>query len=246
MKVQESMIIKLRKSNRWRESRTDKSGTSDSLMYNGGMNKYCTFYIVRHGETVWNVQGRLQGHKNSPLTERGLKQATNVGKKLKNIDFDVVFSSDLLRTKRTAELIVLEKKMAINTTTLLRERSFGKFEGKNGTAVFRGELKKDLATFLKLSDEQKKKFKYPTTESDEEVVSRYLTFLRETAVAYPGKKVLVVSHGGAMKALLIHLGFGTYDELTNKSVANTSYIELESDGVDFFIKDTVGIHKFPA
>jgi broad specificity phosphatase PhoE len=54
---------------------------------------------------------------------------------------------------------------------------------------------------------------------------------------------LAVSHGGAMRALLMHLGYATFDELRGRSVENTAYIKLDSDGIDFFVKETKGINK---
>ena len=203
---------------------------------------YCIFYIVRHGETKWNVEGKLQGHADSALTEKGITQAKILGEKLKNTRFDLAFSSDSLRAYKTAEIIALEHKIAVKTTQLLRERSFGKWEGKN-YSVFSNELKHLVDKFLSMSDEKKKSFKYPDMESDEEIVARFITFLRETAVAYPGKRILVVTHGAMMRILLIHLGLGTYEEIPPNAVDNGAYMQLQSDGVEFFIRETEGINK---
>lgn len=93
---------------------------------------YATFYIVRHGETEWNAQGLMQGHLDSPLTSTGEEQARELAQTLLAIHFDHVFSSDLLRARRTAELLVIDRKFALNTTQLLRERTFGKYEGMRG------------------------------------------------------------------------------------------------------------------
>ena len=71
--------------------------------------KYCTIYFARHGETSWNVKKMIQGIKDIPLNKKGEEQAMMIGEKLKNIKFDAVFSSDLIRAKRTAEIILLEK-----------------------------------------------------------------------------------------------------------------------------------------
>lgn len=86
---------------------------------------YCTFYIVRHGETEWNVKGLVQGHTDIPLTKKGKRQARQLAKKLSRINFNAVFSSDLLRAKQTAQLIALEKKIAVKTTQALREETDG-------------------------------------------------------------------------------------------------------------------------
>lgn len=203
---------------------------------------YCTFYIVRHGETQWNVKELLQGHSDVPLNKKGEWQARELTKQFKNIHFAVAFSSDLLRAKRTAEIIALEKKIAVKTTKALRERWFGRFEGVKWRE--HQEFSHLFDNFLKLSYQQRfKKKPYKDTESDEELMVRFINFLREVAVGYPGKNVLVVTHGAVMKTFLIHLGFADEKQLRPGSVGNTAYIKALSDGVDFFIKETFGVEK---
>src|SRR5258706_14102789 len=93
-------------------------------------NNLTTFYIVRHGETDWNAERRLQGHSDIPLNENGELQAKNLADELQDITFDLAFSSDLLRAKRTAEIIALEHKLEVQTTKLIREKNYGSLEGK--------------------------------------------------------------------------------------------------------------------
>ncbi len=203
--------------------------------------QYCTIYIVRHGETIANVDKVLQGQSDYPLTAEGIAQTKKVAQKLKNIHFDEAFSSDLLRSKKTAEAIALEHKLIVKTNKLLRERSFGRLEGEK-YEVYGRELKEMILQYETLSEREKFSFKFaPDIESDEEIVSRFITFLREVSLAYLGKTILIVSHGGMMRSLLIHLGYGTYENLAPGAVANLGYFVLESDGVDFFIKKTEGI-----
>lgn len=206
-------------------------------------NNLATIYIVRHGRTSWNVEGRVQGHSDIPLNEEGEEQARKLGEELRHIDFDEAFSSDLLRAKRTAELILLEKKLAVKTTQALREQTYGKFEGRIAKELD-VELKRLFDDFKKLSKEElMSRREDPTMETHGEVVSRFITFLREIAVTYPGKKILVATHGGVMRYFLIHLGYGDYVSMPPRSVRNTAYVIVESDGIDFFIKQTSGIHK---
>lgn len=206
-------------------------------------NHYCTFYIVRHGETKANQEGVLQGQSDSPLTEEGIFQAKKAAKKLKKVHFDEAFSSDLLRAKRTAEVISQEHKLIVKTAKLIRERAFGKFEGKK-YEEFGDELREAFLKFESLVGRQKFRFKLsPEVESDEEIVVRFITFLREISLAYAGKTILVVSHGGMMRALLIHLGFGTYETLPPGAIQNLGYIKLESDGVDFFYQRDRGNNR---
>lgn len=197
----------------------------------------CTIYIVRHGETEWNVAKRIQGHTDSPLTDVGIKQAKEVGELLRDVQFDAIFSSDSLRAKRTAEIMQLERKLAVVTTEILRERYFGTFEGKHVDTI-----KEFDEIFDSLDEAEKASYTFsPDMESDNDVTQRFLMFLREIAVRYAGKTLLVVTHGGVLRSFLIRIGFGTYDELPWGTIKNTAYIKLETDGIDFFVKDTHGI-----
>ncbi len=194
---------------------------------------YCKIYIVRHGQTDWNIQKKTQGHTNTPLNKAGKIQAGELAKNLRGINFDKIFSSDLLRANQTAEIIALEKKIAVEITELLRERRYGHFEGKNAEALKDFDLMRAA-----LSKEERFKFKpYKDVESDEEVVNRMIRFIREISIIYIGKTILFVTHGGIMRAFLNHLGM----DLPNGSIGNGAYAEILSDGVDILLKETQGI-----
>lgn len=195
------------------------------------MQKYCTIYLVRHGETEWNNKKIVQGHSDIPLNQNGIIQSEQLGKKLKKINFAAVFSSDLIRAKRTAEIIILEKKLAVVTTKVLRERLFGRFEG-----ILMNEIRKILGGFILLSKEKQKKFKFNDVENDEQLMNRFIPFIREVAVAFQGKNVLVVSHGGLIRTFLKHIGF-KMPKPSEKTMKNAGYLILESDGVEFFIRE---------
>lgn len=171
------------------------------------------------------------------LTENGVSQAENLRKKLKDIRFDAVFSSDLLRAKRTAEIVTLERNLAITTSQFLREKTYGPYEGKH-YKEFEAEYAKLWKEYTKLGKSDKFSFKmHEEIESDEEAITRYMQFLREIAVSHAGKTVLVVSHGGVMKVLLIHLGYATYEAMPSGSVGNCGFIKLEADGSEFQVKE---------
>lgn len=198
-------------------------------------NNNCTIYLVRHGKTNWNKQGLIQGHTDIPLNIEGEKEVEELAKELNSVKFDKAFSSDLLRARKTAEIIAAEHKLVVETTKALRERYFAHLEGKPA------ELLKEISKTISELEESKR-FSYkshPLVESDEELMSRFLTFLREIAISNPGKNILVVTHGGVIRIFLILLGFLTHE--SNVRIGNLSYLKLESDGVDFFIKETKGI-----
>ena len=210
-----------------------------------------TIYLVRHGESESNVNHEKDiafhsqwGEQEAPLTKIGREQAKKRALELEKITFDAVFSSDLTRAKQTAEIIKLNRQLAIQTTQLIRERSYLKyleaFHGKTSE-----ERKSEMRLALSTLDE-KGKMRYkpgPDVESPEESVARMITFLREIAVAYTGKNVLVINHGNNIKSLLNHLGYATFDEMAGDAIVNTGYVVIQSDGVDFFVKETHGITK---
>lgn len=206
-----------------------------------------TFYIVRHGESEGNVKRNLgrddQDHqdKGSDLTALGEQQAKEFADKVKHLHFAAIYSSDFLRAERTAKVVALERQLAVETTAVLRERSYGKDQKRAE------EIKKEIKEAVKnLTDEEKLTYKHaPDIESLDEVATRLLTFMRELSVAYGGKNILIVSHGNAIRSLLMKLGYAKYDELPGggKAIANTGYVVVQSDGVDFFVKETHGITK---
>ncbi len=201
---------------------------------------YCTFYIVRHGETQLNIEGLVQGHSiDSPLTDEGIKQLKEVALELVKIKFDKVYSSDLLRAVRSAEIISLEHKLAIHTSKLLRERKYGKYEGKPSEL-----LKKFNKLFDLMTEEERVSHKVDKdAESDEELVTRFITFLREAAITYSQKQILVVSHGGIMRVFLQHIGFWPHKHFSISRISNAGYFKLLSDGIDFFVEETKGIKR---
>lgn len=201
--------------------------------------RFCTLYLVRHGQTDWNAMQKVQGHSDIALNSEGENQAKSLGKQLGHISFDAVFSSDLVRAKKTAELALLEKNIVVQTTEVLRERFMGELEGAHRDEFLRLErLRGDLTKEQRLVHRL-----VPSMESEEEVIARVITYLREIAVAYSGKTVLMVSHGAVMRILLYHLGF--FDQQHPiKTIENTAYIKMRSDGVDFFVDETKGIERY--
>lgn len=194
------------------------------------MNKnYCTIYLTRHGETEWNEKKLIQGHTDIPLNEKGKKQAKLLGKQLKDIDFDVVFSSDLLRAANSAEIIFKEKDMDVIKIKALRERFFGRFEGKS-----LGEMRKAFGEVMLVTKEKQKKLKIYDVENDEEIIARLIPFMKKTAKQYIGKKILMVTHGGLLRAFLSYVNFEV-PEYSDRPMKNTGYLIIESDGDKFEI-----------
>lgn len=202
------------------------------------MNTLTKLYIVRHAESEANVKKTLGATAEVNITELGKEQASHLAQKLKHIHFDAIFSSDLVRAKQTAEILAMERDFAVKTATVLRERHYGRMDGKTEDEI-KEELKDLYDAYQRLPNEEKYRSKFvDDMETAEEAMQRFITYLREIAIAYEGKTILVVSHTSLMRSFLVHLGFSTHNEIKRFPVKNTGYILVESDGVDFFLRDT--------
>lgn len=196
-----------------------------------------TFYLVRHGETDWNKKKLIQGQKDITLNDNGLEEAKNTAQKFKAVLLDLAFSSDLIRAKKTAEIIALEHQLKVLATDKLRERRFGSLEGQPYDLLARHDK-----VMRAIEESERKKLRpAPDAESDEEFIFRVSTFLRDTAIANPGKNILAATHSGVLRILILHLGFMTYEEFDTMRFINGGYMELESDGIDFTIKQMHGL-----
>jgi broad specificity phosphatase PhoE len=195
----------------------------------------CTLYLVRHGQTQWNVDRIIQGHSNIPLNEEGKRQTHEQRENLKHIAFSKVYSSDLIRAHKTAEILNSDRKLDHQTSNTLRERNFGLYEG---TSM---EQHRFRLWDLLAHHRDHPHIKESHVESDEQMVMRALPFLREVSTKNKGQNVLIVTHGGLMRTLLIHLGYAEVDDFPPNAIKNLAYIKIECDGKNFVINETSGI-----
>lgn len=204
-------------------------------------NIYCTIYLVRHGESEANA-ANIRG-TDTPLTKKGREQAVDFAKKFKIGYFDAIFSSPLSRAKETAEIIAMEHKLTIATKEALKERHSGILEGKKYEDI--QEIIKKYNALRENLPYEKSKNVSPAEgfETDEQLMSRFIVALREIAIAYPNKSVLVTNHWGAMRTFLVQLGYKTYNELMQYTFKNTAHIKLKTDGIDFFVEEVNGLEK---
>jgi broad specificity phosphatase PhoE len=149
------------------------------------------FLLVRHGESTYNAEGRIQGQEDAPLSERGRWQAERIAERLRGYQFDACYASDLSRAADTARAIMRNHPETLfEFTTLLREIRFGVFEGKIAP-----EIAEAYPDEYALWMENRRGFTPPGAESIQQLhdrAGRALAWLREQ-----GKEtVLVVAHGG--------------------------------------------------
>ena len=160
------------------------------------MHGSATLFLVRHGETDWNAAGRWQGQTDVPLNPRGREQAREVAARLRGAGLAAVVSSDLLRARSTAEIVAAELGLTVNhLDAALRERRFGCFEGLTREEVA-ARFPEAWARYVADPGPAP-----PGGESREELLGRLLPAIASAAARLPGP-LLVVLHGGAMRALL--------------------------------------------
>jgi 2,3-bisphosphoglycerate-dependent phosphoglycerate mutase len=138
-----------------------------------------TLLLVRHGETDWNADGRLQGHTDRPLSDYGRQQAQQLAEELEGAEIAAIYSSDLARARETAEIVGERLALPVGLDPDLREKDWGTWEGLTS-------VERDRVEFV--------------GESTAAHQERMLRALERIAERHPGNgRVLVVTHGGSMR-----------------------------------------------
>jgi broad specificity phosphatase PhoE len=158
-------------------------------------------YIVRHGETVWNVAGKTQGTQDIPLSDKGREQAKKLARRLKYEPVEKIYCSDLHRAYETADIIGNEIDKSPHTTPLLREVCFGNWEGhtiEDIDRIFPGQLSLWYNNPL---------FCAPEGESIHGVHGRVKRFIAELTLSTIGdiQGIIIVSHALVSKVLILEL-----------------------------------------
>ncbi len=167
-------------------------------------------YLVRHGETDWNRQHRIQGSTDIPLNETGREQARRAGALLSRRSWDAIVASPLSRAVETASIIAAELGLPLPTTDdQLVERNYGEAEGLDFEEMQR-----------RFPDDTP----VPGREKRSAVAARALEALMRIAHAHPDEAVLVVAHGGLIRAVLRRVDpEGEHGMITNGSVHSFRY-----------------------
>lgn len=165
-------------------------------------------YLIRHGQTDWNLQGRFQGREDIPLNENGIRQAEQCGMALRGETYDAIISSPLLRAKKTAEIIakyVLLKDVITEQDLIERD-----FSGVSG-----------------LTPQEREVFyaagKLDRKEPMDQVYRRMISVIHKYYQIYPEGKIIMVSHGASINSVisnLINRGSGTGKVLLKNTCIN--------------------------
>ncbi len=175
-------------------------------------------YLVRHGQTDWNLHQRVQGETNVPLNKTGLMQARDLRRQTQSLDFELCYASPLLRAAQTA-LTIVDGRSEIIYDSRLKERSFGRLEG---TYLPKWELIKPDIFDRNINT---------NVQGIEPILSldaRTSDFLREVYQKHdPEAKILVVAHAGSLKSLLASLMDWNTPEFRTFKIAQGQVYELE-------------------
>ena len=182
-------------------------------------------YLVRHGETDWNREKRIQGSTDIPLNETGREQAAATGALLATRQWDVIVSSPLVRARETAEIIAdVAGRPLPHTLEALVERRYGEAEG---------------LTYSQVEERFPNDAEVPGRESRDTVAQRVIPALISMAEQHRERSIVVVSHGGVIRALLLHATTGQQgdaswiDPIRNGSVHSFAHTDGTLDLIAF-------------
>ena len=154
-------------------------------------------WLIRHGQTDWNVEGRFQGSADVPLNNNGCAQAKRLADKVNGHTFAAVYSSHLKRANKTAQVLADALNLSVIVDDRLREISQGEWEG-----ILFTDIKEQYPNEIVERKTNPQQFRPPGGETVEEVAQRVLQAVNEIAEKYSGKRVLIVSHGLALSTLI--------------------------------------------
>ncbi len=173
-------------------------------------------YIVRHGQTEWNKNGIIQGHSDVPLNEQGIKDAKVIKEKLKDVNFDIVFSSPLKRAYQTAQIITSNE---IKVDERLIERYNGVYDGKHKDEIFKS------INFS--NDEECSKY---NIELEKDIKHRLTDFLTTIKQEVSNKDILIVAHAGVILNIRIIIeGMPKSGNIKEFKLKNCEYIVYNNE-----------------
>ena len=177
--------------------------------------------LIRHGETEWNSQHRMQGHSNSDLSSVGQAQIQALGQWMKNVHFDHIYSSDSLRAKHTAEAITQFSGHKLKIDLRLREKNLGVFEGLTSE-----EARERHPEVFRLFKTAGSKYVIDEGESTQQLQDRALEIVDEIRIKHPEERVLLVTHGGFIRVVMKHSLGLSLETPTRFLIRNTGVFRL--------------------
>ena len=178
-------------------------------------------YIVRHGETEWNVIKRFQGQLNTPLTEKGMEKLKETGKNLENVLFEEVYTSELERTVNSAEIILNEnrgyknKKMELKKLAELNEVYFGVWQGLKYEEVFLKYPEEANNYFYNVKNYKAENVK---AENLKDTLARFLRGINKILDSHKSGNILVVTHGTVFEMFINYVGNSSIFDIDERTL----------------------------
>jgi broad specificity phosphatase PhoE len=179
--------------------------------------------LIRHGQTTWNAERRLQGQQDAPLSPQGLSQAEAVAKRLASVSLDAIVTSDLMRACHTAETINRFHCLPLFGRSDLREVNLGQWEGRTVTELEKDASEADLLAKWRTDSVANRP---PGGERLEELQTRVINALEQIVQQHPRDRVAVVSHGGVIKAAVSWVLGLPLDHQRRFEINNTSITKV--------------------
>ena len=179
-------------------------------------------YLIRHAEAEGNIYRRMHGQYNSRVTQNGLRQIEALRRRFEGVKVDAVYSSDLFRTRKTAEAIYLAKNLPLHTDPRFREVNVGAWEN-----VPFGELARRWPEALECFSRDPERWSVPGAEHYDAYSARFEAGLRAAAEAHPGETVAVFTHGCVLSGGL-HRMIGLPHNAARADNASVSLLEYEN------------------
>ena len=176
------------------------------------------FTVIRHGQTAANLSGRLQGHSNTELDALGIQQAQCAAERLRGEAFDHIFSSDLRRAMQTARIIAEAVGGEVVPLSALREWHLGELENRPNT-----ELWKEYPQIMNAFKYEGSDLLVPGGESRFQFLKRVADCIDSLAAQYEGKRILLVTHAGTLRAIFRRIVGPAADDALLPLVSNAAY-----------------------
>jgi alpha-ribazole phosphatase len=179
-------------------------------------------FLVRHGETAWNAEGRFQGQTDVPLSAVGLAQAEAIAARLATTPLDAIYASDLSRAAETAQAIARPHALAVRCDPRWREMSFGEWHG-----LTYPQMEAAFPETVAWWNADRVHRAAPGGETLTQLAARVQAGLDDVRRDHSAQTVLIASHGGAIRALLCVLLHKSLSEYWQFALGNTSLTEVE-------------------
>ncbi|KAG9450843.1 hypothetical protein H6P81_010808 [Aristolochia fimbriata] len=210
------------------------SGTSNNDVFGPVPSEFAEVIVLRHGETTWNASGKIQGHLDVELNDIGRQQAAAVADRIsKEFNVSAIYSSDLKRAYETAQIISKSCGLPeVKKDARLRERNLGDLQG----LAFREAAKLNPKAYQALVSPKPDQEVPGGGESLDQLYDRATSGLEEIAANHKGEQIVVVTHGGTLRALYKRAGRYAPRGSSQGKVLNTSLNIFHLDDSRWVIK----------